>query len=217
MAAMSGTWPSGTPRPPRQATLSGRTHWSRWRAPPRPGRTSPVTHARPAQHSSSHSRQGTPHQPRILASRSSITFGNSHGPTPAPRTRRSSCSTWTTSWMHPACPARASAARADFEAQKLLSRRWPARRRVQKTAWSPNAGRRVALVETLIHRQDIRRALGRPRHVPAERLPLVPRLAMIAPDIAGPWRIRGVRLVATDLRFSAGAGPQVPGVRPTRC
>jgi hypothetical protein len=40
---------------------------------------------------------------------------------------------------------------------------------------------------------------------------------MIAPDIAGPWRIGGVRLVATDLRFSAGAGPQVPGVRPTRC
>ncbi len=34
---------------------------------------------------------------------------------------------------------------------------------------------------------------------------------MIAPDIAGPWRIRGVRLVATDLRFSAGAGPQVTG------
>jgi uncharacterized protein (TIGR03083 family) len=72
-------------------------------------------------------------------------------------------------------------------------------------------GGRVALAETLIHHQDIRRALGRPRHIPAERLLPALRLAMIAPDIAGPWRIRGVRLVATDLRFSAGAGPQVMG------
>jgi len=72
-------------------------------------------------------------------------------------------------------------------------------------------GGRVALVETLIHHQDIRRALGRPRHIPAERLLPALRLAMIAPDIAGPWRIRGVRLVATDLRFTAGAGPQVRG------
>ena len=36
-------------------------------------------------------------------------------------------------------------------------------------------------------------------------------MALIAPDIGGPWRIRGVRLVATDLRFAAGVGPQVRG------
>jgi uncharacterized protein (TIGR03083 family) len=72
-------------------------------------------------------------------------------------------------------------------------------------------GGRVGLVETLIHHQDIRRALGRPRPIPAERLLPALRLAMIAPDIGGPWRIRGVRLIATDLRFSAGAGPQVRG------
>lgn len=72
-------------------------------------------------------------------------------------------------------------------------------------------GGRVALAETLIHHQDIRRALGRPRHIPAERLLPALRLAMIAPDIAGPWRIRGLHLVATDLRFSAGTGPQVTG------
>ena len=36
-------------------------------------------------------------------------------------------------------------------------------------------------------------------------------MALIAPDIRGLWRIRGVRLVATDLRFSAGAGPEVRG------
>jgi len=34
---------------------------------------------------------------------------------------------------------------------------------------------------------------------------------LIAPDIGGFWRIRGLRLVATDLGFSAGRGPPVRG------
>ncbi|HEY5989743.1 MAG TPA: hypothetical protein VIV12_25680 [Streptosporangiaceae bacterium] len=72
-------------------------------------------------------------------------------------------------------------------------------------------GGRGALVEALIHYQDIRRALGRPRPIPAERLLPALRVALIAPDIGGFWRIRGVRLVATDLGFSAGAGPEVRG------
>jgi hypothetical protein len=33
---------------------------------------------------------------------------------------------------------------------------------------------------------------------------------LIAPDIGGFWRTRGVRLVATDLGFS-GVGPEVRG------
>ncbi|MGH3254918.1 MAG: maleylpyruvate isomerase family mycothiol-dependent enzyme [Streptosporangiaceae bacterium] len=72
-------------------------------------------------------------------------------------------------------------------------------------------GGRAGLVEALIHHQDIRRALGAPRAVPAERLLPALRTAVIAPDVGGLWRIRGVRLVATDLGFSAGAGPQVRG------
>jgi uncharacterized protein (TIGR03083 family) len=72
-------------------------------------------------------------------------------------------------------------------------------------------GGRVGLAETLIHHQDIRRAFGQPRPIPAERLLPVLRLAVLAPDIAGPWRIRGIRLVATDLPFSIGLGPQVRG------
>ncbi len=72
-------------------------------------------------------------------------------------------------------------------------------------------GGRVGLAETLIHHQDIRRALAQPRIVPAQRLLPVLRTALIAPDIAGPWRLRGIRLVATDLRFSAGVGPEVRG------
>ena len=72
-------------------------------------------------------------------------------------------------------------------------------------------GGRVALVEALIHHQDIRRPLGLPRAIPPERLLPALRTALIAPDIGGLWRIRGVRLVATDLGFSAGAGPEVRG------
>ena len=34
---------------------------------------------------------------------------------------------------------------------------------------------------------------------------------MIAPDIGGLWRTRGLRLVATDLPFAAGVGPEVRG------
>ena len=72
-------------------------------------------------------------------------------------------------------------------------------------------GGRVGLAEALIHHQDIRRGLARPRPVPAERLLPALRTALIAPDIGGLWRTRGLRLVATDLRFSAGAGPEVRG------
>jgi len=72
-------------------------------------------------------------------------------------------------------------------------------------------GGRVALVEGLIHHQDIRRALGRPRAIPAERLLPALRIALIAPDVGGLWRIRGVRLVATDVGFSEGIGPEVRG------
>ena len=72
-------------------------------------------------------------------------------------------------------------------------------------------GGRVGLTEGLIHHQDIRRSLGLPRRVPPERLLPALRCALIAPDIGGLWRIRGVRLVATDLRFAAGAGAEVRG------
>jgi uncharacterized protein (TIGR03083 family) len=70
---------------------------------------------------------------------------------------------------------------------------------------------RARLVETLIHHQDIRRALALPRSIPPERLLTALRTAMIAPDVAGPWRIRGLRLIATDLDYSAGIGPEVWG------
>ena len=79
-----------------------------------------------------------------------------------------------------------------------------------------DAGRQVALIEALIHHQDIRRSPGQPRAIPPQRLLPALRDALIAPDTGGFWRIRGVRLIATDLHFSAGAGPQVQG-RQRRC
>jgi uncharacterized protein (TIGR03083 family) len=72
-------------------------------------------------------------------------------------------------------------------------------------------GGRAGLVETLIHHQDIRRALGKPRVIPAERLRPALHTALIAPDIARLWHLRGVRLVATDLRFSFGIGLRAQG------
>jgi hypothetical protein len=48
-----------------------------------------------------------------------------------------------------------------------------------------------------------------PRGLPAA---LGARVALlIGPDIGGFWRIRGVRLIATDLSLSAGSGPDVRG------
>lgn len=72
-------------------------------------------------------------------------------------------------------------------------------------------GGRAGLAETLIHHQDIRRALRQPRAIPAQRLRPALRTALIAPDIASLWPLRGVRLVATDLRFSFGIGPPAEG------
>ena len=72
-------------------------------------------------------------------------------------------------------------------------------------------GGKAGLVETLIHHQDIRRALAQPRAIPAGRLRPALHTALIAPDIARFWPLRGVRLVATDLRFSFGVGPLAAG------
>ena len=72
-------------------------------------------------------------------------------------------------------------------------------------------GGRIALVDGMIHHQDIRRALGEPREIPAERLRIALPFARWAPPIGAWWRARGLRLVAQDLGWSAGRGPVVSG------
>jgi uncharacterized protein (TIGR03083 family) len=72
-------------------------------------------------------------------------------------------------------------------------------------------GGMIALVDGLIHHQDIRRPLGMPRDIPPERLLPALRGALTAPVIRGFSRVRGVRLVATDVGWSTGSGPEVRG------
>jgi uncharacterized protein (TIGR03083 family) len=68
---------------------------------------------------------------------------------------------------------------------------------------------RVALADALVHHQDIRRPLGRARTIPPARLLSV----LDHPDpFAQPRRrARGLRFVATDVRWSKGDGPHVRG------
>jgi uncharacterized protein (TIGR03083 family) len=70
---------------------------------------------------------------------------------------------------------------------------------------------RVALVDGMVHQQDIRRPLGAPRTIPPERLLPALSFARFAPPIGAFWRARGLRLVATDLGWTAGRGPEVCG------
>ena len=72
-------------------------------------------------------------------------------------------------------------------------------------------GGKIALTDGMIHQQDIRRPLGLPRTIDPERLRTALDFARFAPTIRGAWRARGVRLVATDLDWSYGNGPEVHG------
>jgi uncharacterized protein (TIGR03083 family) len=72
-------------------------------------------------------------------------------------------------------------------------------------------GGRIGLCDGLIHHQDIRRSLGLPREVPAERLIEALPFARTAPTIKASRRVRGLRLVATDLDWTSGGGPSVEG------
>lgn len=68
---------------------------------------------------------------------------------------------------------------------------------------------RLMLSDLVVHHQDIRRPLDRPRTIPADRL----RAVLDYPDpFAFPGkRTRGLRFVATDVPWSSGDGPEVRG------
>lgn len=82
---------------------------------------------------------------------------------------------------------------------------------VQPRGLTAAFGGMIALTDGMIHQQDIRRPLGMPRKIPAERIVPALRTALYAPVIRGFWRVRGVRLVATDLEWASGRGPEVRG------
>ena len=72
-------------------------------------------------------------------------------------------------------------------------------------------GGAIALTDGMIHQQDIRRPMGRPRPIPGERLVPALRTALFAPTVRGVLRVRDVRLVATDIDWTFGRGPEVRG------
>ena len=72
-------------------------------------------------------------------------------------------------------------------------------------------GGRVALTDNMIHHQDIRRPLGLPRTIDARRLRVALDFALTAPTIRGARRMKRLHLVATDLDWSHGGGPEVQG------
>ncbi|MCK2244742.1 maleylpyruvate isomerase family mycothiol-dependent enzyme [Crossiella sp. S99.2] len=84
-------------------------------------------------------------------------------------------------------------------------------RHVQPRGLTASFGGMVALLDGLIHHQDIRRALGLPREIPADRLLRALRLSRLAPPIGAWWRSRGLRLVAEDVHWSVGSGAEVRG------
>jgi uncharacterized protein (TIGR03083 family) len=71
----------------------------------------------------------------------------------------------------------------------------------------PQTNVAAVLADTLIHHQDIRRALERPRELPEARL----RVALESTIASYPNRSRGICVRATDLVFETGKGPVVEG------
>jgi uncharacterized protein (TIGR03083 family) len=72
-------------------------------------------------------------------------------------------------------------------------------------------GGMIALVDGTVHHQDIRRTLGQPRTVPADRLTRILPLVPSNPRLGAGRRIRGLRLRATDVDWTHGRGPEVTG------
>jgi uncharacterized protein (TIGR03083 family) len=85
------------------------------------------------------------------------------------------------------------------------------RRYAEPRGLTAGFGGKIALTDGMIHQQDIRRPLGKPRSIDPERLRVALDFALTAPRILGAWHARGVRLVATDLDWSHGKGDEVRG------
>lgn len=69
----------------------------------------------------------------------------------------------------------------------------------------------IALCDGTIHQQDIRRALDLARRIPDDQLLAVLDFAMTAPTLPARRLVRGLRLVATDVSWNHGTGPEVSG------
>lgn len=72
-------------------------------------------------------------------------------------------------------------------------------------------GGMIALVDGMVHQQDIRRPLGIERVIPPQRLQRVLDLALRAPTTRGARKARGLRLIATDVDWAYGDGLEATG------
>jgi uncharacterized protein (TIGR03083 family) len=85
------------------------------------------------------------------------------------------------------------------------------RANTEPTGLTGGFGGRIALTDGMIHQQDIRRSIGMPRTIDPERLRTALDFARWAPTLRGAWLTRGVRLVASDVDWAYGRGPEVRG------
>ncbi len=69
----------------------------------------------------------------------------------------------------------------------------------------------IGLTDCVIHHQDIRRPLRLPREVPADRLVEALDFSLPAPVLPSRHNAAGVRVVATDLDWQHGDGPEIHG------
>ncbi|HEX2737968.1 MAG TPA: DinB family protein, partial [Acidimicrobiia bacterium] len=64
----------------------------------------------------------------------------------------------------------------------------------------------------LIHQQDIRRPMNKPREIPRERLvAALDALPRIGGFLKSNQKAKGLRFVATDIDYTLGDGPEVRG------
>ncbi len=84
---------------------------------------------------------------------------------------------------------------------------------IPNTSVPPSGSSKSMLGDTLVHHQDIRRPLGLPRSIPADRLNAVlDHLATSGPPVNGKKRTVGLRFVAIDTKWTYGSGPGVSGL-----
>jgi uncharacterized protein (TIGR03083 family) len=69
----------------------------------------------------------------------------------------------------------------------------------------------IGLTDCLIHHQDIRRPLNLPRDVPPDRLIEALDFSLRAPLLPSRRNAAGVRIVATDVNWRHGRGPEIEG------
>lgn len=97
---------------------------------------------------------------------------------------------------------------ASLSTEQLLDR---LRARLRPQGLATMFGGRLALLDVTIHHQDIRRPLGLPRRIPAERLRCVLGDSLHTSELPAWWLARGLRLTPTDLDWSHGKGPELTG------